>query len=332
MIDHTEADERLEGVIFRSTSLVTEHMSSQGCRSKDHLMGYRHNLRSFAGWSVVGLLVLLTSGCGTAPTTTGAVADAQTSTSATTESPAASLPSTTSESPGSTTAPPKVPVKAIPPPTHPAGGITVNASGAVLPNSARTPGAVNPLVTQANIGQTICLSGWTATVRPSSSVTTTIKVDQLASGYTYKGDTATGDYEEDHLISLEIGGAPSAEANLWPEPYNAPEGARVKDVVENKLHSLICSDTITLATAQRAIASNWWSAYQTYVGAAPAGSTYQAPAPRPAPAPAPAPARAPAPVQPGSGATALCNDGSFSFAAHHQGACSRHGGVKVFYK
>jgi hypothetical protein len=51
-------------------------------------------------------------------------------------------------------------------------------------------------------------------------------------------DTATGAYEEDHLISLEIGGAPSAEANLWPEPYNGPEGARVKDVVENKLHSL----------------------------------------------------------------------------------------------
>ena len=35
---------------------------------------------------------------------------------------------------------------------------------------------------------------------------------------------------------------------------------------------------------------------------------------------------------PGNGATALCNDGTYSFAAHHQGACSRHGGVKVFYK
>ncbi|HZX99905.1 MAG TPA: DUF3761 domain-containing protein [Dermatophilaceae bacterium] len=35
---------------------------------------------------------------------------------------------------------------------------------------------------------------------------------------------------------------------------------------------------------------------------------------------------------PGNGATAPCNDGTYSFAAHHQGACSRHGGVKVFYK
>ena len=144
---------------------------------------------------------------------------------------------------------------------------------------------------------------------------------QLASGYTYKGDTATGDYEEDHLISLELGGAPSAEANLWPEPYNAPEGARVKDHVENKLHALVCAGTISLATAQRAIATNWWIAYQTYVGAAPAASTYKAPV---------AVQPAPVPVAPG-GATALCNDGTYSYAAHHQGACSRHGGVKVFY-
>ncbi|MCX3059562.1 DUF3761 domain-containing protein [Streptomyces beihaiensis] len=34
----------------------------------------------------------------------------------------------------------------------------------------------------------------------------------------------------------------------------------------------------------------------------------------------------------GNGATAMCNDGTYSFAAHHQGACSHHGGVAVFYK
>ena len=103
--------------------------------------------------------------------------------------------------------------------------------------------------------------------------------------------------------------------------HSSTEGARVKDVVENKLHTLICGGTISLATAQRAIASNWWIAYQTYVGTAPAASTYKAPV---------AVQPAPVPVAPG-GATALCNDGAYSYAAHHQGACSRHGGVKVFY-
>jgi hypothetical protein len=50
------------------------------------------------------------------------------------------------------------------------------------------------------------------------------------------------------------------------------------------------------------------------------------------PAVAPVPRPAPVPAQPGNGATARCKDGTYSFAAHHQGACSRHGGVEVFYK
>ncbi|MEV5747446.1 DUF3761 domain-containing protein [Actinoallomurus sp. NPDC052308] len=33
-----------------------------------------------------------------------------------------------------------------------------------------------------------------------------------------------------------------------------------------------------------------------------------------------------------AGATARCNDGTYSYAAHHQGACSHHGGVLVFYR
>ena len=204
-------------------------------------------------------------------------------------------------------------------------GDMVSAAGVVLPAPGRTPGAVNPAVTQDDISRTICVSGWTATVRPSSSVTTALKIRQLATGYSYKGDTVTSDYEEDHLISLELGGAPSAEGNLWPEPYTASEGARVKDQVENKLHALVCSGTISLQTAQTAIASNWWSAYQTYV----TGTPLAAPAARAAPAPAAPPATTSGPP---AGALALCNDGTYSTAAHHSGACSRHGGVSRFYR
>jgi Protein of unknown function (DUF3761) len=263
----------------------------------------------------------LVAGCGAAaPNPTAAEPNPTASvSSATTSVPSQSTPSslTTSDS--------NVAVTAVPAVANKTGAINVNAAGAVLPNSARTPGATNPSVTQASIGRTICVTGWTSTIRPSSSVTTALKVAQLASRYAYKGDTTTGDYEEDHLISLELGGAPSAEANLWPEPYGSPEGARVKDVVENKLHTLVCGGTITLATAQRAIARNWWIAYQTYVGTTPAASTYKAPV-------VAQPAPAPASVAPGGGATALCKDGTYSYAAHHQGACSRHGGVRVFYK
>ena len=71
-----------------------------------------------------------------------------------------------------------------------------------LPNRTLTPGVTNPVVTQATIHRTICVSGWTATIRPPSSYTTALKVRQLATyGFT---DRRTSNYEEDHLISLEL--------------------------------------------------------------------------------------------------------------------------------
>lgn len=139
----------------------------------------------------------------------------------------------------------------------------------VLQNSTVTPGAINPAVTQANIQTTICRTGFTATIRPKSSYTTALKKQQLASTYAYLTKTygtSTRSYEEDHLISLELGGAPSDPNNLWPEPYAGTTGARSKDRIENKLHKLVCNGTITLATAQQAIATNWYAAYLKYIG------------------------------------------------------------------
>ena len=137
------------------------------------------------------------------------------------------------------------------------------------PDSAMTPGAINPAVTQANIKTTICVSGYTDTIRPPSSYTTALKRTQIvAYGYT---DTNLADYEEDHLISLEIGGDPRNPANLWPEPYTAllsngtPVGARVKDQIENKLHTLVCNGTMPLAQAQTLIRTDWITAWRTYV-------------------------------------------------------------------
>jgi hypothetical protein len=138
-----------------------------------------------------------------------------------------------------------------------------------VPDRSLTPGAANPDVTPANIGKTICAKGWTATVRPPASYTTTLKRRQIAQyGYT---DTALADYEEDHLISLELGGDPRDPANLWPEPYTAtlPDGtkigARVKDQLENRLNDMVCSGEMPLATAQHLIATDWIDAWRTYV-------------------------------------------------------------------
>jgi len=104
---------------------------------------------------------------------------------------------------------------------------------------------------------TICMSGWTATVRPPKSLTDRLK---RASMEQYRvGDKPRGDYEYDHLISLQLGGAPEDVLNLWPEPFDVSggEGARAKDTVETKLKRSICKGTITLAEAQREIATDW---------------------------------------------------------------------------
>lgn len=140
----------------------------------------------------------------------------------------------------------------------------------IYPDSARTPGAANPEITQANIKDNICNRHWsTRLVRPPSRYTSSLKRRQLRQfGDTVHQtraqliDPATGKvnatrraaksdnmacYEEDHLVSLENGGNPTNPKNLWPEPYNTRVGgtimgARQKDVVEGFIHDEICYD------------------------------------------------------------------------------------------
>ena len=136
-------------------------------------------------------------------------------------------------------------------------------AGQTFPNWFLTPGATNPDVTQSNIKKTICKSGWTKTIRPGTSYTNGLKRQQIVQ-YGY-ADKRLKSYEEDHLISLQLGGHPTDPRNLWPEAYTGPCGARRKDVIETKLKRLVCSGKITLAEAQQAIASNWVVAYNYYV-------------------------------------------------------------------
>jgi hypothetical protein len=176
------------------------------------------------------------------------------------------------------------------PPLGPASTIDPTA-GAVgrLPDPGLTPGILNPAVTQATIGVTICVVGWTAIIRPSSSYTTALKIKQLAL-YGY-ADTSTSDYEEDHLISLELGGAPTDPANLWPEPYSATladgrsVGARVKDQLETTLKRDVCAGTMSLAEAQSEVGIHWVHAYYG-IPLAPGG---------------PSPSASPTPSQPPTG-------------------------------
>jgi hypothetical protein len=115
----------------------------------------------------------------------------------------------------------------------------------ILADPVRTPGVLNPDVTQANIRSTICRHGWTATIRPPVDYTNALKRRQMRQ---YHETGSLSDYQEDHLISLELGGDPTDPRNLWPEPY--PRASEV-DRMENELNAQVCSGQLTLAEAQQ---------------------------------------------------------------------------------
>lgn len=125
-----------------------------------------------------------------------------------------------------------------------------------LPDPQLTPGSV--LTTDASV---VCVRGYSKTVR---NVPYSLK-RQVYSAY---GITShrPGEYEVDHLISLELGGADVFE-NLWPESYlTSPWNAHVKDRLENELHRRVCAGDMTLDEAQRAMAGDWIKEYKRVFG------------------------------------------------------------------
>lgn len=134
---------------------------------------------------------------------------------------------------------------------------------AALPDPRCTPGRADHRVTQRNIHQTICRTGYSRSVRPPESVT---EPEKLASMRAYGDHESPRHYEYDHLISLELGGAPNDARNLWPEPGGVPNP---KDRLENRLRRQVCDGSLSLAASQRQIAGDWVSAYHRKFGATP---------------------------------------------------------------
>lgn len=142
----------------------------------------------------------------------------------------------------------------------------VGSDGFDLPDPSCTPGSVNPAVTQSDLGSTVCRrGGYTSSVRPPESITEPFK---RASEAAYRDPYSSYRTELDHLVPLELGGA-SDTLNLWAEPDQGrpslfdpqdPYGINAKDGVEDRLHTAVCDGQVTLAAAQRAIASDWTTA------------------------------------------------------------------------
>jgi hypothetical protein len=135
-----------------------------------------------------------------------------------------------------------------------ASGMQRGAQPPLWPDPRLTPGDVLD-VTRADV----CTPGYAHKVR-------NVPAEVKRQAYAEYGIAShqPGDFEIDHLISLELGGSNSLK-NLWPQSYKTqPWNAHVKDKLENELHAEVCSGKISLATAQRDISHDWIAAYKRY--------------------------------------------------------------------
>lgn len=132
--------------------------------------------------------------------------------------------------------------------------VAFRAHGSVtLNNLSVTPGAVGSMTKTQLCDKTF----HTGTVR---NVTESTKHKVCAEYGIKKIDCNGKNYEIDHLISLELGGANDIK-NLWPQAYLPKPGAKEKDVVENALHAQVCSGKISLSDAQSKISNDWYAVY-----------------------------------------------------------------------
>lgn len=68
-------------------------------------------------------------------------------------------------------------------------------------------------------------------------------------------------FQVDYLINPQLGGTAEIR-NLWPQPYTTVWNAQAKDMLEKRLHRLVCNGAMTLEQAQQELAGDWIASYQ----------------------------------------------------------------------
>jgi hypothetical protein len=140
------------------------------------------------------------------------------------------------------------------PPKRGDGIYHVSGPNGELPDSAGTPGAINPDVTDATLKETIGTPGWTARVRPPVSYTNALKVQVMAE-YGLTGDPAS--FELDHLCPLCAGGHPTSQQNLWAQRRTGINGASTKDLTEVAAQHAILNGHMSLEEVRQGFMTSW---------------------------------------------------------------------------
>jgi len=123
-------------------------------------------------------------------------------------------------------------------------------------------GALNPVVRQETIDQTICVPGYAKGVRPATRYTNGVK--QMLFQRAHMNPALAQTYELDHIIPLALGGHPRKVENLALQPWEGENGAKRKDRLEVKLQCLVCTNQVTLREAQQEILEDWQAADHKY--------------------------------------------------------------------
>jgi hypothetical protein len=129
----------------------------------------------------------------------------------------------------------------------------VAAMAVTIPDARLTPGAAVPISMEEVCKET-----------PPKNKIVPVSMQRRVFGAYGIDNASPAAYEVDYLITPALGGSDDIR-NLWPQTYSAATwNAQVKDALEDRLHELVCSGALDLATAQRDISRDWIAAYKYY--------------------------------------------------------------------
>jgi hypothetical protein len=141
----------------------------------------------------------------------------------------------------------------------PSAGVPIPTGTIARPDPKLTPGATATTDVAAICHQSSHAKG---IFSPRSRLVSAADQSAVFSAY-HISPTQAKHYGLDFLIPLQLGGA-NSRANLWPMPLNRGLNFHQKQVLNIRVHVLVCHGEMRIDQAQRAFETDWvklWSQY-----------------------------------------------------------------------
>jgi hypothetical protein len=126
-------------------------------------------------------------------------------------------------------------------------------------SAAKSEPVADPAVTQETLSATVCVPGYTKSIRHRARHLSRLKLALMAEAGL--SPEVKAEFRLDHVLPLTLGGNPRDLTNLALQPLAL---SYRKDRIERKLGCLVCTGQISLQEAQSAILDDWQAAYHKY--------------------------------------------------------------------